>query len=146
MDWQDVLSLVIFILLATFSKKRKPAEADETSSEEEVGPSEIETVRKKIEALKRQRNSRLPEPVASAEAPEKKRPTFSAYKHLPKEEVIPKVPIPKVVPDIPLEKTPKEPPKSIDVPRRRSRLRDWVMGQVILNAPAYKRYGNFIHR
>lgn len=144
MDWQDVLSLIVFILLATFSKKRKPAEADEAPSVE--GPSEIETVRKRIEALKRQRNNLPPEHVAPIEVPAKKRPNFSAYKHLPKEDVIATVATPKVIPNIPLEKVTKEPPKSIDVPRKRSRLRDWVMGQVILEAPAYKRYGNFIHR
>lgn len=144
MDWQDVLSLIVFILLATFSKKRKPAEADEAPSEE--GSSEIETVRKRIEALKRQRNNLPPDHIAPTEVPAKKRPAFSAYKHLPKEEVVATVAMPEVVPDVSLEKTPKEPPKSIDVPRKRSRLRDWVMGQVILEAPAYKRYGNFIHR
>ena len=146
MDWQDVLSFIIFLLLVAFSKKRKLVEEDESPSEEEPSFSEIDTVRKKIEALKRQRSGVSGEKVAAHEESVKKRPVFSAYKHLPKEKPAESIAIPEVVSVTPVEEKSKDIPKSIDLPQKKSRLRDWVMGQVILGAPAYRRYGSFIHR
>ena len=146
MDWQDVLSFIIFLLLVAFSKKRKLVEEDETPLEEEPSFSEIDTVRKKIEALKRQRSGISGEKVAAHEEPVKKRPVFSAYKHLPKEEPAESLAVSEMVPIVPVEEKPKDIPKSIDLPQKKSRLRDWVVGQVILGTPAYRRYGSFIHR
>ena len=146
MDWQDVLSFIIFLLLVLFSKKGRPTEEGETPSDEEPSFSEIDTVRKKIEALKRQRSGVPEKKVAAHPEPIKERLIFSAYKHLPKEEPAESIVIPEVVPVVPVEEKPKDIPKSIDFPREKSRLRDWVMGQVILGVPAYRRYGNFIHR
>ena len=144
MEWQDVLSLIVFLLLVTFSKKRKPAE-DEDEALPEAEP-RIDTVRKKIEALKRQRCEAAKEAVTPHEKPVKVRPEFSAYKHLPKEETVPLVAIPEVVPAMAVTEKPKDVIKSIDLPHKKSRLRNWVVGQVVLGTPAYKRYGNFIHR
>lgn len=148
MDWQEVFSLLIFVLLAVFSKKRKLAEEDAEPSEEDPSVPEIDTVRRRIEALKQQRNKVHQKELPPLEAPSKEeRPVFSAYKHLPKEEVIETVQVPESVPMAPLEDDgPKHIQKSIDLPRKRSRLRDWVVGQVILGDPAYRRYGSFIHR
>ena len=146
MDWQDVFSFIVFLLLIVFSKKRKTVEGDEPLSEGEPTFSEIDTVRRKIEALKRQRSSVSKGNVAAQEKPVKERPIFSAYKHLPKPETMESIASPEANPLASVEEKPKEVMKSIDLPRKRSRLHDWVVGQVILGTPAYRRYGNFIHR
>jgi hypothetical protein len=146
MDWQDVFSLIIFLLLVTFSKKKKPIDEDESSSEEAPTFSEIDTVRKKIEALKRQRSGVPKENVATQGKPVKERPIFSAYKHLPEPETVESTARLEVTPIASVEETPKEVMKSIDLPRKRSRLHDWVVGQIVLGTPAYRRYGNCIHR
>ena len=147
MEWQDIFSLILFLVLVTFSKKRKSAEEEEVaSSEEEPSFSNVDTVRKKIEALKRQRREMPSGNVVLQEKSIKKRPQFSAYKHLPKEEVVAAAVTPEVDSVMPMEKNPKDVIKSIDLPQKRSRLRDWVVGQVVLGTPAYRRYGNFIHR
>ena len=147
MDWQDVLSIIIFLLLATISKKRKPAEdAEAPLGEDEPSFSNIDTVRKKIEALRRQRCGIPDKDVVTPQPPAQQRPIFSAYKHLPKEENIASMAVSEPI-SMPLaEKKPKEVLKSIDLSQKKPRLRDWVVGQVILGTPAYRRYGNFIHR
>lgn len=146
MEWQDVLSVIIFLLLAAVSKKRKPTEKDEAPVEEEPSFSDIDTVRKKIEALKQQRREASRGEVVPCGKSVKERPVFSAYKHLPKDEAVPLVAVPEVIPVMPMTEKPKEVTKSIDLPQKRSRLHDWVVGQVVLGTPAYRRYGNFIHR
>lgn len=146
MDWQDVLSLIIFLLLAAFSKKRKPAEEEQETIPGGPVFSDVDTVRKKIEALKQQRNKAAKVNAQPHEAPTKERPVFSAYKHLPKQEVVEKFQASKVISEVPIVEKPKDIIKSVDLPRKKSRLHDWVVGQVILGVPAYRRYGNFIHR
>ena len=146
MDWQDVLSLIVFLVLVAFSKKRKPSEEADTSlPEEEPSFSEIDTVRKKIEALKQQRRQTSREAVAPQEGSVKVRPAFSAYKHLPKEEAVLSVKIPEV-PVMPMAEKPKDVIKSIDLPHKTSKLHNWMVGQIVLGTPAYRRYGNFVHR
>ena len=146
MDWQDVFSLIVVLLLAAFSKKRKPMEEDTPSSEEEPPFSGIDTIRKKIEALKQQRSGKARESVLTQEKPAKERPVFSAYKHLPKAETTESIVIPELIPVAPVQEKPKEVMKLVDLPQGKSRLHDWVVGQIILGTPAYRRYGSFIHR
>lgn len=146
MDWQDVFSLIIFLLLAAFSKKRKPAEEGKEAIPEEPVFSDVDTVRKKIEVLKQQRIQASNVNSKPHEAPKKERPIFSAYKHLPKEEIVEEFQASEAVSEVSVVGKQKDITKSVDLPRKKSRLRDWVVGQVILGTPAYRRYGNFIHR
>lgn len=142
MDWQDVLSWVVFLLVVVFSKKRKPAEDNVPSPTEP----EMEAVRKKIEALKRQRNKKPQESVRSHEDSVKEHPLFSAYNHLANIEMVEPKQMPTVVPFVSVKENSNVALKSVDLPQKKAKLRDWVVGQVVLGTPAYKRYGNFAHR
>ena len=146
MDWQDVFSFILFFLLVVFSKKRKQEEEDVSPLEEELSPSNVDTVRKRIEALKRKRNAKPQEEVILHNPSTKERPRFSAYKHLPEEQIIETILTPEAIPMVSAEEKPKDILKSIDLSQKKSRLHHWVVGQIVLGTPAYRRYGNFIHR
>ena len=138
MDWQDILSLVVFLLLVAFPKKPKPAKQKEASSDEP----NVDVVRKKIEALKRQRSKTPTEPVLHSEIPVKKQPVFSAYTHLIEPEKIETIENSEKPQQTSVDVYANVAIKSIDRPRKRIRLQNWVVGQVVLGTPAYRRYGD----
>ena len=75
---------------------------------------------------------------------------FSAYKHLPRqtttEESIPNTAVCLTEMKAPFVSVPASPVQR-DVAGKKTRLREWVTGQVILDTPAFrKNYGNFFNR
>lgn len=75
---------------------------------------------------------------------------FSAYKHFPKqttaEESVPDVTVHLTEPKAPVVSVSASPVQR-DVADKKTKLREWVTGQVILDVPAFrKNYGNFFNR
>jgi len=140
MELQDIIFFVVFLLFTLLPRKHR-----RTSDE---APQDMEAVRKRIEALKRQRSHTQPVlPKAEIKETLKPKPVFSAYKHLPvNKTIIPQDPI-----ETPLQTSTISPPvskpqKDVSSPTH-GNLTSWMIGQIILDKPAFKKnYGNFMDR
>jgi|GEM_PF-3334816 len=149
MDLEDIITLVLVLLLAVIPKKKRQA-----MDSEPVDDPDVNEVRKRIEDLKRQRNTNA-QTSHSYETPLKPKPSlvkrnFSAYKHLPQQVKLEEsisydtVELPKVK----ISAVPK-PINSIEknIANKKTKLHEWIIGQVILGSPAFrKNYGNFFNR
>ena len=149
MDLEDIITLVVVLFLAVIPKKKK-----REFETEPLDMPDVSEVRKRIEALKRQRNANV-QTSHSYETPLKpKNPpikrNFSAYKHLPQQIKIEEsisndtVELPKVK----ISVVPK-PINNIEknIANKKTKLHEWIIGQVILDTPAFrKNYGNFFNR
>ncbi len=149
MDLEDIITLVLVLLLAVIPKKKK-----QEMDAEPVDDPDVNEVRKRIEDLKRQRNTNEPS-SHPYETPLKPKPSpvkrnFSAYKHLPKQ-VISEGNGPNETIHLP-EIKPSAAPKPINsieknIANKKTKLHEWIIGQVILDSPAFrKNYGNFFNR
>lgn len=148
MDYQDIITFVIVLLLTLIPKKKKT-----TFETDPLDDPDVIEARKRIEALKRQRNAT--EQSMRSERPLPSRPskpvkqTFSAYKHLPKSvEPMENVPLETGTVEPMCSKVQsKENKVQKKVEPKRTKLHEWIIGQVILDTPAYrKNYGNFFNR
>ena len=143
MEFQDIIFFVIFLVLTLLPKKQRKV-LDEGTSQD------IETVRKRIEALKRQRSHTQPvSPKIEVEKAKSPKPVFSAYKHIPTNEVvIPSTPV-EICTNLPKAKIPPTSftSKKNITPSTGRNLTTWMIGQIILDKPAFKKnYGNFMDR
>lgn len=138
-DILTILFVAVWLLLRFLiqSFKKKPVDAESSA--------DIETVRKKILVLKQQRVQKHQSKTSKTAA----QPTrmFSAYKHLPVEEHHP-IDSPMQV-DVPLQeglsmKISYPKPLSTSVQRSSQKpLKQWMLGHIILNSPAFKKsYGS----
>lgn len=161
MDLEDIANAVwvgMILVLAVLSGRskrisgsgRKPSgnfDADKVRKR-------IETIGKPIKATRRPRNtdaqpspshrSRPDVPLSSVKR------NFSAYKHLPKQTTIAEN-IPDATAFLTESKAPVVPvsasPVQRDVADKKAKLRERIIGQVILDVPAFrKNYGNFFNR
>lgn len=153
MDAEDIITLVLVLILAIIPKKKKQILEPDLEPEPLDNP-DVSEVRKRIEAMKRQRNTnsqpsqtRRPQ-LTIPHSPVKQ--SFSAYKHLPKQIIAeenvlsesahlpePKVPV--------VQKSVNNIQKNIA--NKKTKLHEWIIGQVVLDSPAFrKNYGNFFNR
>ena len=149
MDDQSItiIAYIVVLLLTLFGRKKKTIDEEETCDSPDV----IEA-RRRIEALKRQRNApnlHVHE-TQSVQTLKPVKRNFSAYKHLPKWDDITEkalsenveLPLPKIISASSSENVMQ---KNIDP--KRSKLQQWIIGQVILDQPAFrKNYGSFFNR
>lgn len=152
MDFQDIVGLIIVVLISLLGSTKRKRHADEPSTLESESTS-VEEIRRRIESLKRER-AQTPQSTAqlstaqppSATKLQPAKPTFSAYKHLPEAVKTCSLPeVPKEKTFIPERQVKLESPlKAQSSPK----LRNWVLGQVILGKPVSLSYyhGNFEHR
>ena len=148
MDLEDIITLVVVLFLAVIPKKKRQA-----MDAEPVDDSDVSEVRKRIEALKRQRNTNEPS-SHSQEAPLKPKTSikrnFSAYKHIP-QQVIAEKNVPNEAIHLPEPKPAiiRKPENNVqkNVANKKTKLHEWIIGQAVLDAPAFrKNYGNFFNR
>ncbi len=161
MDFEDIANALwvgVIVVLAVLSgrSKRIPGSVRKPS-----GNSDADKVRKQInpigkpaKATRRQCNTDAPpspshQSRSNVPLPPVKR-NFSAYKHLP-EQTTTEENIPDATVRLPETKDPVvcEPVSPIqkDVTDKKTKLREWITGQVILEVPAFrKNYGNFFNR
>ena len=143
MDDQSItiIAYIIVLLLTLFGRKKKTIDEEETCDSPDV----IEA-RRRIEALKRQRNA----PTQSVQTLKPVKQGFSAYKHLPKwDDITEKAPSENV--ELPLPKiisaSSSENVMQKNIDPKRSKLQQWIFGQVVLDQPAFrKNYGSFFNR
>ena len=163
MDFEDIahaLWVGVILVVAVLSGRGKRVSVlvrkSKPSGNPDVGKvrKQIKTIGKQTKAPQRQCNTDT-QPVPShrlrsdAPLPSAKR-NFSAYRHLPKQTTAEES-----VPDATVFLT--EPKASVvfevtnniqrGVVDKKTKLREWVTGQVILDVPAFrKNYGNFFNR
>jgi hypothetical protein len=164
MDFEDIVCAVAFgvcIILRILSDKRKQTLKSDQKSEPSCHP-DVGKVRKQpIKTIgKLSKTTRRPCNTKPQTSPShKSRPdtplspvkrNFSAYKHLPEQTTtegnIPDVAVLLTEPTAPFVSVSASPVQR-DVAGKKTRLREWVTGQVILDTPAFrKNYGNFFNR
>lgn len=156
MDFEDIVCAVAFgvcIILRILSDKRKQTLKSDQKSEPSCHP-DVSNIRKRTKATQRQCNTK-PQTSPSHKSrpntpPSPVKRNFSAYKHLP-EQITTEESIPNTAVCLTEMKTPfvsvSASPVQRDVAGKKTRLREWVTGQVILDTPAFrKNYGNFFNR
>lgn len=163
MDFEDIANALwvgVIVVVAVLSGKRKKISGSGRTPKPS-GNFDADKVRKLVRATGRlvktvkhqgsnntqpsqSRRSRSDIPLSPAKR------TFSAYKHLPKQTVTEES-----VPDVAVCLTePKNlavlgsvSPIQRGVTDKKTKLREWLIGQVILDVPAFKKnYGNFFNR
>lgn len=153
MDFEDIITLVLVLVLALIPKKKKQIPEHDLELEPVDNP-DVSEVRKRIEAMKRQRNTnsqssplyRAPSEVPTSTVKQ----NFSAYKHLPKQiKSVGELLNESVhLPEQKISTVPK-PVNNIqkNVANKNIKLHEWITGQVVLDVPAFrKNYGNFFNR
>ena len=153
MDFEDIITLVLILILAIIPKKKKQILEPDLESESMDNPN-VSEVRKRIEAMKRQRNTNA-QPSQTyrstldvPNSPFKR--NFSAYKHLPKQANI-QINVSNEAIELPKAKVSaiQKPVNNISkhMGCKKTKLHEWIIGQVVLDAPAFrKNYGNFFNR
>lgn len=162
MNFEDIANALwagmIVVVVAVLSEKkkrisgsgRKPSgnfDADKVRKQ-------IKTIGKLIKTIQRQCNTNTqPSPSYKSRpdtSPSPVKRNFSAYKHLPKqttaEESVSGATVHLTEPKAPVV---LEVANNIqrDVVDKKTKLREWIIGQVILDTPAFrKNYGNFFNR
>ena len=156
MDFEDIVCAVAFgvcIILRILSDKRKQTLKSDQKSEPSCHP-DVGNIRKRTKATQRQCNTK-PQTSPSHKSrpnipPSPVKRNFSAYKHLP-EQITTEESIPNTAVCLPDLKAPfvsvSASPVQRDVADKKTKLREWLTGQVILDTPAFrKNYGNFFNR
>lgn len=148
MDVEDIITLVLVFLLAIIPKKKK-----RKFETEPLDTPDVSEVRRRIEAMKRQRNANAPSSL-SQEVPLKPKTSikrnFSAYKHLHQQVIAEEnalneaIHLPEPKPAI-IRKPVNNVQKNVAI--KKTKLHEWIIGQVVLDTPAFrKNYGNFFNR
>ena len=156
MDFEDIVCAVAFgvcIIFRILSDKRKQTLKSDQKSEPSCHP-DVGNIRKRTKATQRRSNTK-PQTSPSHKSrpdtpPSPVKRNFSAYKHLPKqtttEQSIPDATFFLTEPKAPVVSVSASPVQR-DVAGKKTRLREWVTGQVVLDTPAFrKNYGNFFNR
>lgn len=156
MDFEDIahaLWVGVILVVAVLSGRGKRVAVLVRKSKPSGNP-DVGRVRKQIKTIQRScntdaqrtplRKSRSDVPLSSVKR------NFSAYKHFPKqttaEESVPDATVHLTEPKAPVVSVSASPIQR-NVAGKKTKLREWITGQVILDAPAFrKNYGNFFNR
>ena len=163
MDFEDIahaLWVGVIIVVAVLSGRGKQVSVLVRKSKPSGNP-DVGKVRKPIKAIGKQvKATRRPCNTDAQPSPSHQSRTdvphtsvkrnFSAYKHLPEQTTtegnIPDAAVLLTEPKdlvVPVSASPVQ----RDVADKKTKLREWLIGQVILDTPAFgKHYGNFFHR
>ena len=156
MDFEDIVCAVAFgvcIILRILSDKRKQTLKSDQKSEPSCHP-DVGNIRKRTKATQRPCNTDAqPSPSHKSRPdtpPSPVKRNFSAYKHLPEqtttEENIPDTAVCLTEMETPFVSVSASPVQR-DVAGKKTKLRQWLTGQIILDTPAFrKNYGNFFNR
>ena len=163
MDFEDIAHAVwvgVILVVAVLSGRSKRISVPNRESKPSGTP-DVGRVRKPIKAIGKQvKAPRRPCNTNPQTSPShKSRPdvphtsvkrNFSAYKHLPEqtttEESIPNTAVCLPEPKAPVVSVSASPVQR-DVSEQKTKLREWLTGQVILGTPAFRKtYGNFFNR
>ena len=163
MDFEDIAHAVwvgVIIVVAVLSGRGKQISVLVRKSKPSGNP-DVGKVRKPIKAIGKQvKATRRPCNTDAQTSPSHKSRTdvphtsvkrnFSAYKHLPTqsttEENIPDAAVCLTEMKAPFVSVSASPVQR-DVSEQKTKLREWLTGQVILGTPAFRKtYGNFFHR
>ncbi len=163
MDFEDIahtLWVGVILVVAVLSGRSKrisvPNRESKPSGAPDVGRvrKPIKAIGKQVKATRRQCNTNpqiSPSHTSRSDAPPSPvKRNFSAYKHLPRQTTTAGN-IPDAAVCLPEVKAPviyrPVSPVQRDVADKKTRLREWLTGQVILGTPAFrKNYGNFLNR
>ena len=163
MDFEDIahaLWVGVILVVAVLSGRSKRISVPNRESKPSGAP-DVGRVRKPIKAIGKQTNAPQrqyntdTQPVPSHGSRTDVSHTsvkrnFSAYKHLPEQTTtegnIPDAAVCLTEPKAPVVSVSASPVRK-DVADKKTKLREWITGQVILGTPAFrKNYGNFFHR
>lgn len=156
MNFEDIANALwagMIIVVAVLSGRSKRISGSDRRSKPSDKP-DVGRVRKQIKTIQRSCNTdaqRTPlRKSRSDTSPSPVKRNFSAYKHLPKqttaEESVSGATVHLTEPKAPVV---LEVANNIqrDVVDKKTKLREWIIGQVILDTPAFrKNYGNFFNR
>ena len=163
MDFRDIahaLWVGVILVVAVLSGRSKRISVlvrkSKPSGNPDVGRvrKQIKTIGKLIKAPQRQYNTNPQTSPAHKSQPDVPlspvKRNFSAYKHLPEQTTtegnIPDVAVLLTEPTAPFVSVSASPVQR-DVSEQKTKLREWLTGQVILETPAFRKdYGNFFNR
>ena len=156
MDFEDIVCAVAFgvcIILRILSDKRKQTLKSDQKSEPSCHP-DVSNIRKRTKATQRRSNTKPQTSPSHKSRPDTPlspvKRNFSAYKHLPEQTTAEES-----VSDATVLLTEPKAPVVLGVANniqrgvvdKKTKLREWLTGQVILDVPAFrKNYGNFFNR
>jgi len=163
MDFEDIAHVLwvgVILVVAVLSGRSKRISVlnreSKPSDKPDVGKAhkQVKTIGKLIKATRRPCNTNpqiSPSHQSRTDVPHTSvKRNFSAYKHLPEqtttEENIPDAAVCLTEPKTPVVSVSASPVRK-DVADKKTKLREWLTGQVILGTPAFrKNYGNFFNR
>ena len=156
MDFEDIVCAVafgVYIIFRILCDKRKQTLESDQKSEPSYHPN-VGNVRRRTKATQRRSNTNAqlsrshgsPSDIPHSSV----KRNFSAYKHLPEQtaikENIPDATVCLAEPKAPVIRKPVNYVQE-EVADKKTKLREWIMGQVILGAPAFrKNCENFLNR
>lgn len=156
MDFEDIVLIIVLVLGVisdVLSRRGKQTLKPNRKSKPLANP-DVGNIRKQTKTPRRRDNANAP-PSRSYRSqlnvprvPVKRK--FSAYKHLPKqttaEESVPDATVCRAKPSAPAVCEPVSYLQK-DIADKKTKLREWIIGQVILDTPAFRKSdGNFFHR